>query len=155
MIDLSHSVVTHNEYILFGFTCFHFQEEKSTPAVNFINVKHSNFSYEHCFGSFFSSYMYVVKELPKQHSYEKFVCLPLMKLTPRVNFTNRCAPSVNRIIRLLLSLLCWPKAADTLQAGKRTSGVDFTNICFFVQSRWEPFAGKHRLANGAQVWQIL
>jgi len=24
-----------------------------TPGVNFINVKRTNFSYEHCFGSFF------------------------------------------------------------------------------------------------------
>ncbi len=32
--------------------------------------------------------MYVVKELPKQRLYEKFVRLTLMKLTPGVNFTN-------------------------------------------------------------------
>jgi len=31
------------------------------PVVNFINVKRAKFSYEHHFGSFFSSYMYVVK----------------------------------------------------------------------------------------------
>jgi hypothetical protein len=59
-----------------------------TPTVNFINVKHANFSYKHCFGSFFSSYMYIVTELPKQCSYEKFVRLTLRKLTPRHNFFN-------------------------------------------------------------------
>ena len=31
------------------------------PRVNFINVKRANFSYEHLFDSFFSSYMYIVK----------------------------------------------------------------------------------------------
>jgi len=31
------------------------------PGVNFINVKCTNFLYECHFGSFFSSYMYVVK----------------------------------------------------------------------------------------------
>jgi len=34
---------------------------RSSPAVNFINDKRANFSYEHCFGSFFSSYVYIVK----------------------------------------------------------------------------------------------
>ncbi len=52
------------------------------PAVNLINVKRANFSYKHCFGSFCSSYIHVVKELPKQRSYKKFVRLMLMKLTP-------------------------------------------------------------------------
>ena len=47
-------------------------------SVNFINVKRTNFSYEHCFGSFFSSYMYI----EKWHSYKKFVRKMLMKLTP-------------------------------------------------------------------------
>jgi len=32
-----------------------------STGVNFINVLHTNFSYERCFSSFFSSYMYVVK----------------------------------------------------------------------------------------------
>jgi hypothetical protein len=43
------------------------------PCVNFINVLRTNFSYEHRFGSFFSSYMFVVKAVLKQHSYEKRV----------------------------------------------------------------------------------
>jgi len=42
-----------------------------TPGVNFINVKCTNFSYEHYFGSFY--YVQVTrKKLPKQRSYEKF-----------------------------------------------------------------------------------
>ncbi len=56
-------------------------------AVNFINVKRTNFSYERHFGSFY--YVYVTeKKLPKLCSYKKFAHLTLMKLTPVVNFTN-------------------------------------------------------------------
>jgi len=54
-------------------------------GVNFINVKHAFFSYEWHFGSFFSSYMYIVKAAETQRSYEKFVRLTLMKLTHGVN----------------------------------------------------------------------
>jgi len=54
------------------------------PAgVNFINVKHTNFSYERRYGSFY--YVHVTREkLPKWRSYEKFVCLTLMKLTQQL-----------------------------------------------------------------------
>jgi len=48
------------------------------PAVNFINVKRTNFSYERCVLAAFSSYMYI----EKRHSYKKFVRKMLMKLTP-------------------------------------------------------------------------
>ncbi len=47
------------------------------PAVNFINVERTNFSYETSFWQLFSSDMYV----KKRRSYEKFVRLTLMKLT--------------------------------------------------------------------------
>jgi len=43
-------------------------------GVNFINILSTNFSYECHFGSFFSSYMYVMctwKKLLKRRSYEK------------------------------------------------------------------------------------
>jgi len=46
---------------------------KLTPAVNFINIKRTSFSYERHFGSFFLR-MYVrmyIKKLPKQNSYKK------------------------------------------------------------------------------------
>ncbi len=39
------------------------------PVVNFINVKHANFSYKRHFSSFFSSYMYVVKAVWKIHMF--------------------------------------------------------------------------------------
>ncbi len=49
-------------------------------GVNFINILHTNFSYKHCFGSFF--YVHVTKEkLPKQCSYKKNVRNMLMKLS--------------------------------------------------------------------------
>ena len=52
------------------------------PGVNFINIKHTNFSYKRRFGSFY--YAHVTREkLPKRHSYEKFVRILLMKLTAR------------------------------------------------------------------------
>ncbi len=45
------------------------------------------FLYEHHLDSFF--YIRVTrKKLPKQHLYEKFVHIMLMKLSPRVNFIN-------------------------------------------------------------------
>jgi len=54
---------------------------RSTPGVNYINILRSNFLYERLFSSFF--YVHVTREkLPKQRSYEKFVCKMLMKLTP-------------------------------------------------------------------------
>ncbi len=57
------------------------------PGVNFINIKCTNFSYEHRFGTFY--YIHVTrKKLPKQCSNEKFAHLTLMKLTPGVNFIN-------------------------------------------------------------------
>jgi len=50
-------------------------------GVNFINVLGTNFSYEHCFSSFF--YVHVTREkLLKQRSYEKFASKMLTKLTP-------------------------------------------------------------------------
>ncbi len=58
---------------------------KKSPGVNFINIKHTNFSYECRFGSFY--YVHVTrKKLPKWHSYKKFARLMLMKLTPTVNY---------------------------------------------------------------------
>jgi len=49
-------------------------------AVNFINVKRANFTYESLFGSIF--YLHVTREkLQKRRSYEKCVHLTLMKLT--------------------------------------------------------------------------
>jgi len=50
------------------------------PRDNFINVKSTNFLYERRVSAAFSSCMYV----EKQRSYEKFVHLMLMKLTPKV-----------------------------------------------------------------------
>ncbi len=47
-------------------------------VVNFINVKRTYFSYEHCVLAALTSHMYV----GKRHSYKKFVCKMLMKLTP-------------------------------------------------------------------------
>ncbi len=44
------------------------------PVVNFIKMIGTHFLYKRCFGSFF--YIHVTrKKLPKQHSYEKFVCI--------------------------------------------------------------------------------
>jgi len=52
-----------------------------TPAVNFINVILTHFSYERRFGSFY--YLHVTrKKLPKQCWHEKFVRIMLMKVTP-------------------------------------------------------------------------
>ncbi len=34
---------------------------KLTASINFINILPANYLYEHCFGSFFSSYMYMEK----------------------------------------------------------------------------------------------
>jgi hypothetical protein len=50
--------------------------------VNIINILRTNFSYEHCLGSF------SLKKLSKRHLYAKFVRKMLMKLTPVVNFIN-------------------------------------------------------------------
>ncbi len=48
-------------------------------GVNFINILHTNCSYECHFSSFF--YIHVTREkLPKQHSYKKFIRKMLMKL---------------------------------------------------------------------------
>jgi len=50
-----------------------------TTGVNFINIMRTNFSYEHCSGSFF--YMHVTREkLPKQLLYENRARVKLMKL---------------------------------------------------------------------------
>ncbi len=51
------------------------------PLVNFINSICTNFSYE----SHFSSYVLALLK----NSYEKCVCILLMKLTPVVNFINK------------------------------------------------------------------
>jgi hypothetical protein len=51
---------------------------KLTPAVNFINVKRTNFSYKRRVSAAFSNYMYVEKRC----SFEKFAHKMLMKLTP-------------------------------------------------------------------------
>ncbi len=48
---------------------------KLSPALNFINIKRTNFSYKCCVLAAFSSYMYV----EKQRSYKKFVSKMLMK----------------------------------------------------------------------------
>jgi len=48
------------------------------PAVNFINIKRTNFSYEHHISAAFSSYMYI----EKWRSHKKFVRKMLIKLTP-------------------------------------------------------------------------
>ncbi len=53
---------------------------KSIPVVNFINVKRTNFLYEHGILAAFSSYMYVEKRL----SYKKFVRKMFVKLIPRI-----------------------------------------------------------------------
>jgi len=54
--------------------------DNESLGVNFINILRTNFSYERRFGSF--SYVHVTREkLPKQCSFEKFVCKMLMKLT--------------------------------------------------------------------------
>jgi len=55
---------------------------KLTPAINFINIIHTNFWYERRSGSLF--YLHVTREkLPKQCSYEKCAQKTLlMKLTP-------------------------------------------------------------------------
>jgi len=51
------------------------------PGVNFINVKHTNFSYERRFGSFY--YVHVTrKKLPKQCLYKKFARIMWIKLPP-------------------------------------------------------------------------
>ncbi len=56
-------------------------------GVNLISIKRTNFLYKLRFGSFY--YVYVTREkLPKRRSYEKFVSLMLMKLTP-VNFHRK------------------------------------------------------------------
>ncbi len=60
---------------------------KLTPVVNFINVKRTNFSYEHCVLAAFSSYMYI----EKRRSYKKCVRVTLMKLTP-VGISRFCHP---------------------------------------------------------------
>jgi len=49
----------------------------STPGVNFINIKSTNFSYKCRVVATFSSYMHVEKRC----SYKKFVCKMLMRLT--------------------------------------------------------------------------
>ncbi len=63
-------------------SCHHFYNLSSCviAGVNFINVMHTNFSYEHCFGSIF--YVHVTREkLPRRLSYKKFLRITLMKLT--------------------------------------------------------------------------
>ncbi len=50
------------------------------PGVNFINVKHTNFSYKMSFRQLLLCTCNQ-KKPPKRHSYEKFVRLTLMKLT--------------------------------------------------------------------------
>jgi len=72
-----------------------FEQHQASPlqllrqGVNFINVFRTNFSYEHHFSSFFSSYMYV----EKRRMYENFVRLTLMKLTTGVQETVRPVPT--------------------------------------------------------------
>jgi len=65
----------HFSVLIFAFSVM-------SAGVNFINVKRTYFLYEWHFGSFFSSYMYIVKAAETRRSYEKFVRLTLMKLTP-------------------------------------------------------------------------
>jgi hypothetical protein len=65
-------------------------QQHQRAAVNFINVKRARFSYERLF----SSYVLALNKL----SYEKFVHLMLMKLTPRVKFTNNLWAAFVRII---------------------------------------------------------
>ncbi len=60
-------------------------KDKDGSGVNFINVKRSKFSYETSFRQLFSSDMYVKKRC----SYEKFVRLMLMKLTPGLHTHER------------------------------------------------------------------
>ncbi len=52
-----------------------------SPAVNFINVKRANFSYENLFWQLFKLH-FGFDERAKAHSYVKFARLTLMKLTP-------------------------------------------------------------------------
>ncbi len=52
------------------------------PVVNFINVIRKRFSYKCCCVCNFFLFTCTQKKLPKRHSYEKFVCRMLMKLTP-------------------------------------------------------------------------
>jgi len=69
--------------------CFLILNANDYPVVNFITVKRTIFSYEHCVLAAFSSYMYVEKWC----SYEKFVRKMLMKLTPeweRENGLSEC-----------------------------------------------------------------
>ena len=70
---------------------------KLTTGVNFINILHTNFSYEYCFSSFF--YVHVTREkLPKQRLYEKFARKMLMKLTPaRIKASNKMLVKSTRV----------------------------------------------------------
>ncbi len=54
-----------------------------TPSVNFINILHTNFSYERQFGSF-SLVTCLVTFCFAKNSYEKWARIILMKLTPGV-----------------------------------------------------------------------
>jgi len=63
----------------------------SSPLVNFINVKCTNFLYKHRVLAAFSSYMYE----EKWRSYEKFVREMLMKLTPSLSFSITSSPSLS------------------------------------------------------------
>jgi len=69
------------------------------PSVNFINVKRAIFSYERCFSSF-PLVTCTYKKLQKWHSYIKFACLTLMKLTtihyclPIIGFEIKFAKAV-------------------------------------------------------------
>jgi len=79
--------------VLVAYTDTFFIKDHQRPSgLNFINVLRTNFSYECQISAAFSSYMYV----EKQRSYEKFVRLTLMKLTPSPSiFTKEQTQSYN------------------------------------------------------------
>ncbi len=69
-------------------------------GVNFINILHTNFSYEYVVLAAFSTYVHVIREkLPKGRLYKKIVCLMLMKLTPGGPLYPRTSLSANSLFR--------------------------------------------------------
>jgi len=66
---------------------------KLTPAINFINILHTNFLHKYDVLAALPNYMYIKKSCQNDVRTKKRACIMLMKLTPGVDFTKLFSPS--------------------------------------------------------------
>jgi len=108
----SNKTIMSKKWDRFDFKAFDFKyysviKTLFSPAYDFINILHANFTYESLFGSFF--YLHVTRDkLSKRCLYEKFARKMLMKLTP---------------------VSCWSCMTCKLCAAKKILSLSF-QVCF-------------------------